>query len=97
MIRQALILAGGKGATKARKEMREGLTAAAPILAHKPFFMSEEFTLVDASIAPVLWRLRHYGIELPKEAKSVNAYADRLFEREGFMLSLTESERELRL
>ena len=91
------ILAGGKPATKARKELREGLTAAAPVFAHKPFFMSEEFTLVDASIAPVLWRLRHYGIELPKEAKSVNAYADRLFEREGFMLSLTESERELRL
>jgi RNA polymerase-associated protein len=62
-----------------------------------PYFLSEEFTLVDASVAPILWRLRHYGIELPKEAKAVNSYAERLFEREGFMLSLTEAERELRL
>ena len=51
-----------KAATKARKEMREGLTAAAPILAHKPFFMSEEFSLVDASIAPLLWRLPMLGL-----------------------------------
>jgi RNA polymerase-associated protein len=41
--------------------------------------------------------LPHYGIELPKAAKSVLTYADRVFEREGFQLSLTEGERELRL
>ena len=63
-----------------------------------PYFLSEEFSLVDASIAPLLWRLPHYGIELPKaSAKPILAYADRIFEREGFQLSLTEGERELRL
>jgi RNA polymerase-associated protein len=62
-----------------------------------PFFLSEDYTLVDASVAPILWRLRHYGIELPKEANAINAYAERLFDREGFILSLTEAERELRL
>ena len=91
------ILAGGKAATKARKELREGLTAAAPVLAHKPFFMSEEFSLVDASIAPLLWRLPMLGVELAGQAaKQVNTYAGSLFVRNGFIASLTEQEREMR-
>ena len=91
------ILAGGKPATKARKELREGLTAAAPVLAHRPFFMSDEFSLVDASIAPLLWRLPMLGVELAgQEAKQVNTYAGGLFKRNGFVASLTEQEREMR-
>jgi stringent starvation protein A len=88
---------GDKAVAKAKKDLTESITSVAEIFNSMPYFLSEEFTLVDASIAPILWRLRSYGIELPKEAKAVNAYADRLFEREGFMLSLTEAERELRL
>lgn len=91
------ILAGGKPATKARKELREGLMAAAPVFAHKPFFMSDEFSLVDASIAPLLWRLPTLGVELAGEAaKQVNVYAGSLFKRNGFIASLTEEEREMR-
>jgi RNA polymerase-associated protein len=91
------ILSGGKAATKARKELREGLTAAAPILAHKPFFMSEEFSLVDASIAPLLWRLPALGVEVAGQAaKQINAYAGNMFTRAGFIGSLTEQEREMR-
>lgn len=88
---------GDKAVTKAKKDLTESIVSVAEIFNAMPFFLSEDFTLVDASVAPILWRLKHYGIELPKEAKSVTAYADRLFEREGFVLSLTESERELRL
>jgi RNA polymerase-associated protein len=88
---------GEKAAATARKELMESIAASADVFSALPYFLSEEFTLVDASIAPVLWRLPHYGIELPKAAKSVLTYADRIFEREGFQLSLTEGERELRL
>jgi len=91
------ILAGGKGATKARKELKEGLTAAAPIFAAKPFFMSDEYTLVDASLAPLLWRLPLLGVELSGAAgKQVNTYAARMFTRAGFINSLSEAEREMR-
>jgi RNA polymerase-associated protein len=91
------ILAGGKAATRARKELREGLTAAAPILAHKPFFMSDEFSLVDASIAPLLWRLPALGVELAgQSAKQLNTYAGSMFTRSGFIGSLPEQEREMR-
>jgi RNA polymerase-associated protein len=88
---------GEKAVAKAKKELADSITSIAEIFTVTPYFLSEDFTLVDASVAPILWRLRHYGIELPAEAKAVNSYAERLFEREGFILSLTESERELRL
>ena len=88
---------GEKAVIKARKELTESIAATADVFSAMPFFLSESFTLVDATIAPILWRLPHYGIELPKAAKSVLSYADRIFEREGFQISLTEAERELRL
>lgn len=88
---------GEKAVVKARKELMESIAASADVFAVMPFFLSEEFSLVDASIAPLLWRLPHYGIELPKAAKAITAYGERLFDREGFQLSLTEGERELRL
>ncbi|WP_281648596.1 glutathione S-transferase N-terminal domain-containing protein [Parendozoicomonas sp. Alg238-R29] len=83
--------------TKARKELREGLTGISPIFAEKPFFLSDEFTLVDCCVAPVLWRLPVLGVELPKQAKDLQAYADRLFERESFLESLSEVEKEMRV
>lgn len=88
---------GEKAVAKAKKDLTESIASIAEIFTAMPYFLSEDFTLVDASVAPILWRLRHYGIELPKQAQAVNSYAERLFEREGFILSLTEAERELRL
>ncbi|HSG87733.1 MAG TPA: glutathione S-transferase N-terminal domain-containing protein [Pseudomonadales bacterium] len=95
------VLLAGKGRettlTKARKSLRESLIAVAPIFAEKPFFMSDDFTLVDCVVAPVLWRLELAGIELPeKQARPLNKYAERLFERDGFQASLTEHEQEMR-
>lgn len=86
-----------KSSDKARKELTESIASTAAVFSAMPFFLSEEFSLVDASIIPILWRLNHYGIELPKAAKSIEDYAKRMFEREGFQMSLTESEREYRL
>jgi RNA polymerase-associated protein len=90
------ILSGGKSAAKARKELIEGLVTTAPVFAAKPYFMSENLSLVDCSLAPLLWRLPVLGIELPSQAKAVDDYAKRLFERESFQDSLTELEREMR-
>ncbi len=86
-----------KMSAKARKELAESIAATASVFAAMPFFLSEDFTLVDASVAPILWRLPHYGIELPKGSKPINDYMERIFDREGFQGSLTEAERELRL
>lgn len=91
------ILEGGRPAIKARKELVESLTTAAPVFEANPFFMGEEFSLIDASIAPLLWRLPYLGIELGGNvAKSINGYAARLFKKKSFIKSLTEEEREMR-
>jgi RNA polymerase-associated protein len=87
---------GEKTAAKARKALRDSLTASAEVFAAKPFFLSDDFSLVDASLAPILWRLKYYRIELPPQAKPVLDYAERLFARESFQASLTEAEREMR-
>ena len=86
---------GEKTSSKARKILRDSLTSSAEVFAAKDFFLSDEFSLVDASIAPILWRLKHYGIELPRQAKPVMDYAKRVFERETFQASLTEVEHEM--
>ncbi len=85
--------------TKSTKELRESLLAIAPIFAEKPFFMSDEFSLVDCCIAPILWRLPSLGIEFRagKQSKPLLKYMDNLFERESFQASLSEQEREMRL
>ncbi len=84
---------------KSTKELREGIMAIAPIFAEKPFFMSDEFTLVDCCIAPILWRLPSLGVEIrnSKQSKPLQAYMDRLFNRDSFQDSLSEQEREMRL
>jgi RNA polymerase-associated protein len=87
---------GEKAAAKARKTLRDSLAASAEVFSAKPFFLSDEFSLVDASVAPILWRLDHYRIELPTQAKPVLQYADRLFKRDSFKASLTEAEKEMR-
>ncbi len=83
-------------AARARKELRESLLAVEPIFSEMPFFMSEEFTLVDCCVAPILWRLPTLGLELPKQGKSILEYAERLFERESFREGLSELEKEMR-
>ncbi|WP_141318689.1 glutathione S-transferase N-terminal domain-containing protein [Halomonas halmophila] len=86
-----------KEADKARKELRESLVGISPIFEDMPFFMSEEFTLVDCCLAPILWRLPSLGIELPeKQVQPLVEYMERVFERDGFKAALSEAEREMR-
>ncbi len=84
-------------AEKAREDLRESLLSIAPVLNEAPYFMSEEFSLVDCYLAPLLWRLPAFGIELSGQgSKELKTYMLRLFDRESFQASLTETERELR-
>lgn len=80
---------------QARTELRQSLITMAPVFAAHPFFMSDEFSLVDCCVAPLLWRLPALQIELPEQAKSVRNYMTRIFAWEAFRGSLTEAEREL--
>lgn len=85
-----------KGTPKARAAIRDGLTAISPIFKDQAFALGEEFSLVDCSLAPLLWRLERFGVELPKQAKPILDYGERLFARKSFQLSMTEAERDMR-
>lgn len=88
----------GNEADNARRQLREELLAVAPVFNEAPFFMSEEFSLVDCYLAPLLWRLPPLSIELAGAgAKELKGYMTRVFEREALLASLTEAEREMRL
>ena len=82
---------------KMRKELRESIVSIAPIFGEKPFFMSDDFTIVDCCVCPILWRLPMMGIQLPnsKSIKPLLTYRDRLFERESVMDSLSEKEKDM--
>jgi RNA polymerase-associated protein len=87
--------ADAQRAERARGMLRNDLTMMAPILAKKPFFMSDEFALVECCAAPILWRLPCYGLELPSQPKSLLQYVERIFSRPSFRASLSGVERDL--
>jgi stringent starvation protein A len=90
------IAAGGKEADRARQGLLQSLLDSARLFGAKPFFLSEDITLADCAIAPLLWRLPRLGMEIPAQAKAIHDYQQRLFARPGFRASLSEEEREMR-
>ncbi len=85
-----------KRGQNARNILRDGLTVISPVFKEQQFILGEELSLVDCTLAPLLWRLPLYQIELPRQAKPILDYAERLFARKSFKLALTDAEREMR-
>ena len=85
-----------KAMEKARLYIRENLIQIAPIFVKQKYMLGEEFSMLDVAIAPLLWRLDHYGIELPKSAAPVQKYAERVFSRPAYIEALTPSEKVMR-
>ncbi len=85
-----------KQADKARQEIRDSLAQLTPILTRQKYLMNDEFSMLDVALAPLLWRLEHYGIELPKMAAPVLKYRERLFSRPAFISALTPTEKAFR-
>ena len=79
-----------------RKKLKSLLTSSADLFGIQRFFLSDDFTIVDCVIAPILWRLNLFGIELPGNQKSIDAYMERIFSRVAFKESMTEDEGEMR-
>ena len=86
----------GKTAEKARAIVRDNLAQIAPIFTKQKYMLGEEYSMLDVAIAPLLWRLDHYGITLPKQASPLLKYAERLFSRPAFIEALTPVEKAMR-
>ncbi len=85
-----------KNAEKARGVIRDSLVQMAPVFAKQKYMLGEEFSMLDVAIAPLLWRLDHYQIALPRQAAPLLKYAERLFSRQAFIDSMTPSEKAMR-
>ena len=85
-----------KSADKARVLIRDHLTVIAPVFTKQKYMMGDEFSMLDVAIAPLLWRLEHYDIQLPKPAAPLLKYAERLFSRPAFIEAMTPSEKAMR-
>lgn len=80
----------------ARAAVRDRLSQLAPLLLKNKYMLGEEFTMLDVAMAPLLWRLDHYGIELPKTAAPIQKYGERIFSRPAYIEALTPSEKVMR-
>jgi RNA polymerase-associated protein len=85
-----------KPSARAARALEESVLSSVDIFAAKTYFLSDEFSLVDCTIAPILWRLPAFGISLPAKAKPISKYMDEVFSRPSFQASLTEAEQEIR-
>ncbi|MFO1385535.1 MAG: glutathione S-transferase N-terminal domain-containing protein [Chitinivorax sp.] len=85
-----------KDQEKARSAIRDNLTQIAPVFAKQKFMLGDEFSMLDVAVAPLLWRLEHYGIEFAKPNPNLMKYAERLFSRQAFIDSLTPNEKAMR-
>ncbi len=85
-----------KAADKARGLIRDSLTQIAPVFVKQKYMLGDEFSMLDVAIAPLLWRLDYYGIQLPKPAASLLKYAERIFSRPAYIEALTPSEKVMR-
>ena len=92
----AIVTGNQKAADKARIIIRDNLTQLAPIFAKQKHMLGDEFSMLDVAIAPLLWRLEYYGIELPKQAAPLLKYAERIFSRPAYIEAMTPSEKAMR-
>jgi RNA polymerase-associated protein len=86
----------GQAVESSRALLLESLCSLEPIFADKTYFLSDEFSLLDCALAPLLWRLPQLGVHVSAEYKALNAYMQRVFKRDSFQSSLTDAERQLR-
>ncbi|MFH4354554.1 MAG: glutathione S-transferase N-terminal domain-containing protein [Neisseriaceae bacterium] len=85
-----------KDQENARKAISEGLTVLSPMFVKTKYILGEDFSLLDVALAPLLWRLEHYGINLGKECTALLKYKERIFQRESFIEALTPAEKAMR-
>ena len=87
---------GEKKSSAAKQKLKENLLLSLDFIQGKKYFLSDDFSIIDCSMGPILWRLPEFGIELPKSAKPIIKYSERLFERSSFFENLSEQEEEIR-
>lgn len=81
---------------KTRKIVRDNLTQLVPIFSKRDYLLGDEYSMLDVAVTPLLWRLEHYGIDMPNQASPLLKYAERLFSRPLYADAMTPSEKVMR-
>jgi RNA polymerase-associated protein len=79
---------------RVRKVLAESVLASEPLFRLRAWFLSDQFSLLDAAIAPILWRLPSWGVDLGANGGSVERYSRKLFARRSFIASMGRQSRE---
>jgi RNA polymerase-associated protein len=90
-----ILHSGEKKSARAKKMLKESLLAATPVFEARPYFMTDEYSLIDCALSPLLWRLSSVGIDIATLGKATSNYAKRVFAREAFQESLSKAEKEM--
>jgi RNA polymerase-associated protein len=90
-----ILFSGEKKSARSKKMLKESILSAAPVFGARPFFMSDEFSLIDCALAPLLWRLPSIGIDVSTPNEVITNYAQRIFRRPAFKRSLSDAEKEM--
>jgi len=85
-----------KQVERAKQQVQDRLIEFAPVFTKTKYMLGEDFTMLDVAIAPLLWRLDHFGIKMGKPAAALMKYAERIFSRPAFIDALTPSEKVMR-
>ena len=86
---------GEKKSSQAKAQFKNNLMSAMDFFQSKKYFLGEDFSLIDCSMAPLLWRLPFYNITLPKNAKPLISYSEKIFDRKSFQENLSDFEQEI--
>ena len=92
---EEILISGEKKSLRARKMLKESIMSAEAIFAARPYFMSDEFSLIYCVVAPLLWRMPSIGIDVISTSEVIANYAQRIFNRPAFKRSLSEAEQEM--
>jgi RNA polymerase-associated protein len=84
-----------KSQARLKKELLDTMLESAELFKIKPYFLSDEFSVVDATIAPMLWRMRRYEIQFPPQAQAMAKYAATVLARPSMRASLSDVELEM--
>ena len=85
-----------KQVDRAKAQVHDHLVQLSPFITHTKHMLGDDFTMLDVAIAPLLWRLDYYGIDLSKNAVPLLKYAERIFSRPAYIEALTPSEKVMR-
>ena len=78
------------------RSLSDGLVAMSNHFLENKYVLGEDFSLVDAYLVVLLWRLPLLQVNLPRQGVNILDYGNRMFAKPSFQESLSAAEREMR-